>query len=284
MASINFECSNAKCNISSEKERYISCWLCEKFYHLKCVKITGRQFDTLGEGNGFRWHCPSCKENDKDISQFFRQTKKSFYDFGIELKSLMNKFKHYEELFNGFHTLNLRKIPPNLEIPTKTPIINLIDNNDDPINTFKTPLPLTPNVSNSNIINPTSTQSSTPSVNNNNLISPKPLKVIEANKSIFISRFSFDTTENDIHHYIKLKLNVSELDLIVNKFNYKYSRAKASFRLTVPETYFNTIINENFWPKNTFIREFIFKNKNIDNIVKLPLNPKENVCDNSKNY
>ena len=29
-------------------------------------------------------------------------------------------------------------------------------------------------------------------------------------------------------------------------------------------------MNEKFWPKNTFIREFIFKTKTIENIAKLP--------------
>ena len=102
------------------------------------------------------------------------------------------------------------------------------------------------------------------------MTSPKPLKIIDNTKSIFISRFSFETTENDIIHFVKTTLKLSDPNIKVYKFNYKYTRAKASFRLTVPENLFPPIMNEKFWPKNTFIREFIFKTKTIENIAKLP--------------
>ena len=55
-------------------------------------------------------------------------------------------------------------------------------------------------------------------------------------------------------NYIKSKFNFSP-DILIKKFTYSEPRNVTSFKLTVPNDLFETIIDPVFWPNNTFVRE-----------------------------
>ncbi|XP_037816681.1 uncharacterized protein LOC119607035 [Lucilia sericata] len=79
----------------------------------------------------------------------------------------------------------------------------------------------------------------------NNGINPivnRELRVIPPKKHIFISRFAFDTSAEDINYYIKSKLN-QDADISVYKFNYSQARSITSFKITVPFDIFNCVVN-----------------------------------------
>lgn len=120
-----------------------------------------------------------------------------------------------------------------------------------------------------------------PTINMNNAENEltNQLKIIPPKKSIFISRFAFDTSVEDINFYIKSKLNFGA-DISINKFTYSQPRSITSFKLTVPANLYETIVNPDFWPNNTLVREYVFKeNPRLNNIAQLP--PRQ--FNNSKN-
>lgn len=98
----------------------------------------------------------------------------------------------------------------------------------------------------------------------------RQLRVLPPKKAIFISRFAPETTVEDIEFYIKTKLNFNA-DIITYKFTYSQPRNVISFKLTVPFDLFENIIDHRFWPENTLVREYDFKeNKRLNNIARLP--------------
>lgn len=88
-------------------------------------------------------------------------------------------------------------------------------------------------------------------------------------KTIFAARLSSSTSVEDVTYFINSKFE-TDIDLTVIKFNYPEQRSKASFKITVPEDAFSTIIDSNFWPENTIVREFIYKEKRKPDIAYLP--------------
>lgn len=96
-------------------------------------------------------------------------------------------------------------------------------------------------------------------------VTPKPLKIIAPRKTIFASRFSVDTTINDVEFYIKTNLGIEDYNNVqIYKIN---ARNRASFKIIVPESIFDRLVNPQFWPKNTIVRQFIYRD---DNNVILP--------------
>lgn len=124
---------------------------------------------------------------------------------------------------------------------------NVIENNDIDVN-------VQPSSSGSNVYN---------------VLSTCDLKVIPPKKSIFISRFAYETTTDNIYNYIESKLNCNP-DVLIKKFTYSEPRDITSFKLTVPNDLFDTLIDPTFWPNNTFIREYVIRNNTrSNNIVRL---------------
>mgnify|MGYP003557574377 FL=1 len=113
----------------------------------------------------------------------------------------------------------------------------------------------------------------TPSTSNViNLPESIRLKIIPPNKSIFISRFAFDTSTADIDNYIKSNINIKAENFIsIKKFTYSEQRNVTSFKLTVSFDLYDKLIDPSFWPDYTFVREYIIKdNPRRNNIVRLP--------------
>ncbi|XP_075150868.1 uncharacterized protein LOC142224977 [Haematobia irritans] len=99
---------------------------------------------------------------------------------------------------------------------------------------------------------------------------PKPLRVLPPMKTIFAARFAPETTEDDIHFYIKSKLNAN-VDIKVSKLQFVERRNKSSFKIFVPEDIFDTVVNPEFWPYRAVVHEFVFR----DRVARLPARPVE---------
>lgn len=109
----------------------------------------------------------------------------------------------------------------------------------------------------------------------------RELKLIPPNKSIFISRFASETTVDDIIWYLKTKIE-DVADIQIHKFSYSQPRIITSFKLTVPHHLYEQILDTNFWPSNTLIREFEYKViPRRKNIVRVHSRHQSN--DNTKN-
>lgn len=135
--------------------------------------------------------------------------------------------------------------------------------------------------SSSNNLQPIDVNNRTPFLNGrspfnsnvNGIITGIKLKVIPPKKSIFISRFAFETSAEDITHYILNKINADCADIFTKKFNYSQPRNITSFKITVSPDLFDQILDPYFWPENTLVREYVYRdNARSNNIVRLPMN------------
>lgn len=75
-------------------------------------------------------------------------------------------------------------------------------------------------------------------------------------KAIFISRLASSTSEDSISAFIRESCNIPAPDLFCRKFAVPMEREIASFKIVPPAEYFNQILQQSFWPKGTFVREY----------------------------
>lgn len=89
---------------------------------------------------------------------------------------------------------------------------------------------------------------------------PKPLRAVPPNKSIFVSRLALDTSIEDVEHFIKSKCGE---DAVISTYKFVYSqpRSISSFKITVVSDVFKNIVDSSFWPVNTFVREYIVRER-----------------------
>ena len=99
--------------------------------------------------------------------------------------------------------------------------------------------------------------------------SPFSLRVIAPRRLIFISRSASDTTEANVLKYVNAKLNVPNIEIF--KFKFNSSRVTASFKLMVPECYFQPILDENFWPQHTVVHEYVARSRDRRTVVPPPV-------------
>lgn len=91
------------------------------------------------------------------------------------------------------------------------------------------------------------------------------LRTIPPRKTVFATRFHYDTTVDEIKNFIKTKFNDKlPENVLIFKIN---SRNRASFKIIVPVELFDLIVNPIFWPKNALVREFIYRE---ENFARLP--------------
>lgn len=282
----------------------LSCWLCTGLYHLKCTGgLKARDADALAEkGKCLQWTCHNCRKISVEFYNMFKNTHEEFDNITKEFTVLQSKLSKYGELFNKFHNLDefaQPKSPKRKKTsgPASSSVLNApIPANLDPIENNAAPSQpntigyTTPNPSTESFhapIPPVSTNAATMQLNNDTNLNPnenhmssvnlfnnqtnnRQLRIHPPKKSIFISRFDSETTEDDIDYYIKNKLNINA-DVFTKKFTYSQPRSVISFKLTVPHELFDTIMEPRFWPDNTLVREFeIRENKRPNNTVRVP--------------
>uniref|UniRef100_A0A1A9UIQ9 Uncharacterized protein n=1 Tax=Glossina austeni TaxID=7395 RepID=A0A1A9UIQ9_GLOAU len=86
----------------SGSDRYISCWLCERYGYFKCADLTGRALDAVRvAAKGQRRSCPDRGEKDSDFDTLFTQTKLGLLETKKLLKSVIAKFKQCHEMFEA---------------------------------------------------------------------------------------------------------------------------------------------------------------------------------------
>ncbi|XP_075151108.1 uncharacterized protein LOC142240068 [Haematobia irritans] len=283
-------CEKPNCAVKKTEEPVVTCWLCHSSYHAKCVELAARTADNLREDKGLRWCYLTA------LTEKFAKYKTVF-----ENASCLEKF-----LQSPIDSLRKRKKPSN---NINTEVVSNLNTNSDtnlaPYQLFspqmqpnlsipilsQTSNPSTSNAAISQISNLTvsnaSLNTTTPSTSNRFRtpltsplpnIPPKPLQVVPSKKTVFAAKFAAETTIEDISFYIKSKLQ-ADIELSVFKFKYRERRSKASFKIIVPEDIFDRVVNPEFWPQNALIKEYIYKESPITDIVYLP-NSSQNVPKN----
>ncbi|XP_037817198.1 uncharacterized protein LOC119607389 [Lucilia sericata] len=245
--------------------------------HFKCSGLSGLVAEAVCKTKGLHWCCNACQKIGVEYYRFFQGTKNTFLNIQNKLSALSNEVSAYGNLFEEFKQLNCLNSPPQSSPkrrkssrnknkfsqspgPTSnvddsdsiTPITSITFSNNcatapkpisDSVNQSQTPIKVKDGI----------VSDTAPTVSQ---ISNVGLKIIPPNKSIFISRFASDTTVEQINSYIKSKLN-SEVDFTTHKFSYSQPRRITSFKINVPCD--EQIVNPEFWPENTLVREYEFK-------------------------
>lgn len=98
----------------------------------------------------------------------------------------------------------------------------------------------------------------------------RELTVIPVRRSVFISRFSPETTVDDINFYLSSRLDNTS-SIACYKLNSSLSEKLASFKLFVPDNLFKKLVNSNFWPTGALVKEFVHRdNVRRSNLASLP--------------
>lgn len=297
-------CLKKNCRINNDAERMITCWLCHELCHYKCTGLSTLVNESVNECDGLNWFCSNCRKPAVEFYRFFQSTKNRFSEIQKSVTLLSESISNYGNIFQEFSSLDSLK-SPNQSSPKRrksarkgakdkgdlplTPCLS--DQNTEMIITPEIPdiTPSSPSIPEifiyddaggpgcSDNTGPSSSSQAIVSTfrnssqqNNNKLIEPKQLVVIPPKKSIFVSRFAYETTADEINYYIKNKIKNDNADILTNKFKYSQQRSITSFKITVPPELFNEIVKPDFWPQNTLVREYIFKDYPRNNIARLP--------------
>lgn len=264
-------CSVKNCKTVGPNELYVRCWMCEDEFHGKCVGLPNSFTNGLREPSyNCRWSCDSCNKKTTDFFKLFKQCRAVFLDISKDLTGIQTKLSMYEDAFKTFSVLNnsvdspprKKKTRSNSKSVSNAPVIDQLQIPNKGVEAMCTDnIELSPQ-----IISVPSTSASS------NLIAPpKNLVAIAPRKTIFISRLAADTSENDIIGFINKKLKNTS-DVIVNKFNFSNPRLTSSFKLFVSDELFNSLLSPSFWPQNTLVKEFVYKNRKNPNIASIPKN------------
>ena len=89
---------------------------------------------------------------------------------------------------------------------------------------------------------------------------PKPLTVAANRRTLFLSRLSADITAADVQHYIVTQLPEAT-NVSVYQYKFQSARVKSSFKISVGDDIFATLLNASFWPQGVLVREFEFRER-----------------------
>lgn len=293
MSESKFKCLLKNCSINSDDDRMISCWLCHGLCHFKCSGLKTLVAEALRNVSGLHWCCWDCRKIGAEFYRFFQNTTKKFLDLKDQAAKLNESINAYGKLFDDFKSLDNLKSPP-VPSPKRRKSARNIDKEKRDTNPVVTvnpqnqlPSTSTTNINSSNEsdlnsvdYHPTYAETvlstvaeNVPATYNNEQpfsedIVYNPLRAVPAKKTIFVSRLTSDTTADAVNHFIKNKIG-NDADILIQKFNFPQPRYISSFKITVPANLFATLLNLNFWPTNTLVREYIYKPRS-QNIGVLP--------------
>ncbi|KAH8250822.1 hypothetical protein KR032_012153 [Drosophila birchii] len=274
----------------------IGCWLCENILHAKCIGVNGRTVDDVRKNIGLRYCCDACRDVERKMMSFMRQTKGSFKELLSSFNKTHNIFLALDKQFNSLTLLNesprrkktatgvqqgdgslqpaagAQQQPP-LTLPTTSesnPRILRSSVRKEAVSEGAVGLNVPPPIS---ISSPTGAQILTPhSPVNLNLspqelpanmgtsgtlsVPPQALIAIPPTKQIFVSRLSPGQTSEDVIAFIRGKVRAVNLKLKVEKFKFSYARDISSFKINVPKEFFGTICSTKFWPEYVVVKEY----------------------------
>lgn len=84
------------------------------------------------------------------------------------------------------------------------------------------------------------------------------IKATERKKHLHVWRLHSETSSEALENYLK---NICDAEVAVEKITHKAKRDYASFRISVPESAYNTICQPDVWPINTEFTEWIWFRK-----------------------
>lgn len=272
--------ANTSCCGKAINSPTLSCsGICQKFFHAKCVALTGPMRDAIMKGgNGLFWYCQECR--DQAAALYVSKILK----YRELLNGFMNQLKNLESqvasasadissVSESIPDSLLRNLP-NIILSPPTPAADTGSSN------YEFPSEQTAQQSTSSTSQTTDGLSpgSSNSDSANDVLNPVGLVVVPPaprSKVVFLSRLSPDTTEDQLIAHVKLKCAglTSASKLVCRKLTSKFRPPSdallSSFKLFVPSELFDKICNSTFWPTGVLVKEFIPRT------VRLPVSPED---------
>lgn len=277
------DCSHEKCgNRSIMDDRYLSCIMCRKVAHVKCIGVSGLVVDAALKNVGVRWFCHECDTVVIDFLRVRSTALQNLSSIEMELEKVQKRVSESSKALKSFVVPKTssgkpKKRPNNIVIHStnhsQTPSIPIIKT-PEIIPLLDSPDAVISEPASSETAVGTSQKRSIFDISmSEDVPSPKPLVALSPKtkrRVVFVSRLAAKNTETDVLHYIKSRTKTED-GIFVKKFDFSYPRLIASFKITIPEVLFEKIVSEKFWPLNTLVREFEFKpNSAHPKVAELP--------------
>lgn len=201
----------------------VFCSTCAEPCHIKCYGLTHAQARLILEHANIQFRCEFCLNNKNDIATSLR-------DLKISVDGLHNTFQQ-------------QQLPDNTPKRRKPALT----------------------MANSYMSQATPTQVQKVQSITGTSSAAAVISSVEARKLVFISQLDPSTPESNIIQHVQNQLGDINISLKVNAL---IPRGKnitdidfISFKLSLPESYFNKVVNASFWPKGVLVREFINYNR-----------------------
>lgn len=256
-----------ECNAKVSENFFTCAGECNKLIHFGCAGIKKPVFDAISIIPNFSWRCGVCVDVYKILKETNDHMSNSIDAISASL-SLLNKTSaainnNVESLLKPTpsqqsSSVKLKKKTTQTDMEFATPILTRSKRNE-----------------NNNI-----TTASTAKSLDNNMDSPKKffigsgdlnstLRTVEPLRWIFISRLCKDVTDDDLIVYIKNKFAVDKPVLYC--FRRNDDRDYVSFKIGIPVSKFDQMLDSSAWPPGVLIKEFLnSRRKSMNNNFLVP--------------
>ncbi|KAH8321874.1 hypothetical protein KR067_007111 [Drosophila pandora] len=245
-------CALKSCNKTiPSSQPTIHCWLCEDVLHAKCAGFTASVTDAISLRSGIHFCCDSCRAAQDEMRSFMRRTKSEF-------KELIGGFRKINDqlcaLDIQFSSLQLLNESPKRKKSSFSYVLMGIPSPSQPMESSRS---IGPPI----VFDPSSLENLQVPVG----LLPRPLTGVApslravARKAIFVSRLMPDATVDDVRSRLLNHLKVAPNELAVYKFNFKHKPSISSFKIVIPEYYFEKALDPSAWPDHSIIHEFLAK-------------------------
>ena len=290
---MSIKCDFNNCIAVSHQPMWVCGGTCGRSFHMKCIGLNGPVLDKLKrtDQGSLQWFCDDCKKLSKSIlcghlKRLQTEFAKLQKQFASVSKSLASISEDFTKIIDCSEEVSDNNITISGGPQNNSTICTIAESDasafvsprrfsvasDSLLDNFSTSKIIATNsfseVLTSQIISPKKKKSnikenSAPLISNSDRSSNKSeskssytLQTIPPPKPIFISRFTPQTTSENVVDYIKKKSSTKSIIKCV-KIS-KASSPVSSFKIIAPPNISETLLSENFWPNNTFVK--IFKN------------------------
>lgn len=229
----------------------VTCFVCEKSFHgFACIGLSKPQLKMIKDVKGLLWSCEHCS-----ITTFQKFVCNKLNDISLGESTV----KSHDVLLSRIELLAS-------EVSNLKKNFDAISDSDDQIGVkrFRTGRPLTPRANSSRFEWPPKASASTvasSSVVTGTSSEITTLKVVEAPLFYHVSKFSTDTSEEDVLSWISAKLKITDDQQIkctklVPRGRELSSLEFISFKVSAPKALEEKIMDASIWPNNTTVRPF----------------------------
>ncbi|KAH8393178.1 hypothetical protein KR200_009134 [Drosophila serrata] len=268
--------SNIVCSVKTCKKAIaagdltIGCWLCDNVMHAKCIGVAARTVDDVRKNIGLRYCCEACRDVEREMTSFMRQTKSGFKGILTSFRKTLDMFLALDTQFNSLTLLNESPRRKKTAIGGQHvdgPQLPATGSQQQPPTAQPSTSALIPRVLRSSARKDSvsecaagvSVPPSTDYTIQLSLVPPQGVPRLLLALLVFVSRLNPDTTVKDVAIHLSNKLNVPLTEFSVLKFNFKQKRDISSFKISLSDALYSKVLDASVWPVHAIVHEFHYK-------------------------